>query len=315
MAARVAIWVAVVLVLLGLLASLWYWPLIGGTPKAQQCAFKIPTQSKGQAPTTVNPAKLVLVDGQSTTLPFDRGQVEKTLTIRYNINGMIPGAPQFPNFGVDQMDFLRYDDAALPTSRVKVAAWYQDGQVVLQVCVNRSGSKLADPGIYQSTISIIDPRIAPNSTQVTITLSYPDWTRVLILLVLAALAGTWYIWVLRQKTADAFAISFEFLKWCVTMLGLLSIAVGTIAAFTTYNATYMHSDSWGSSTQQPIALLGAMFTAFVAGAATVHIGAAAGEARAARRESPLEKAARLQKEADELRQEESDRQARAARQG
>ena len=87
------------------------------------------------------------------------------------------------------------------------------------------------------------------------------------------------------------------------MLGVLSIAAGTIAAFTIYNATYLRSDSWGSSMQQPIALLGAMFTAFVAGAATVHIGAAAGEARAARREPAMQKAARLDQEADKRHQE------------
>jgi hypothetical protein len=117
---------------------------------------------------------------------------------------------------------------------------------------------------------------------------------------------------LRQKKEEEYAISFGFFKWCGSMLGVLSIAVGTIAAFATYNATYLHSDSWGSSAQQPITLLGAMFTAFVAGAATVHIGAAAGEARAARQEPPLHKAARLEQEATQLREEEAARQAEAA---
>jgi hypothetical protein len=112
-----------------------------------------------------------------------------------------------------------------------------------------------------------------------------------------------------------------FFKWCGSMIGVLSIAAGTIAAFTIYNATYLRSDSWGSSMQQPIALLGAMFTAFVAGAATVHIGAAAGEARAARREPALQKAARLDQEAEKrhqeathLRQAETAREAETARQ-
>ena len=295
--------VAVVVFFLALLVGLWYWPSLNGTPKAQQCAFNRPAQSAGPVPTAVKPAKLVPADGQITTLPFDRGQVAKTLTIRYNINGTIPGAQRFPNLKVDQMDFLRYDNSALPASRVKVAAWYQSGHVVLKVCFNRSGSKLADPGIYQSTVSIVDPRITQIDTQVTITLNYPNWTRILVLLALAAFAGTWYIWILRQKTEGEHAISLGFFKWCGSMLGVLSIAAGTIAAFTIYNATYLRSDSWGSSMQQPIALLGAMFTAFVAGAATVHIGAAAGEARAARREPAMQKAARLDQEADKRHQE------------
>lgn len=300
--------------LLVLLVGLWYWPLIRGTSKAQQCALDVPSQSRGAVPTAVNPAKLVLADGQTTTLPFDRGQVAKTLTIRYNINGTILDAQQFPNLRVDQLDFLRYDDAALPTSRVRVAAWYQAGHVVLKVCVNRSGSKLADPGMYQSTVSIVDPRISPIDTQVTVTLNYPDWTRILVLLFLAVFAGTWYIWILRQKGEAERAISWGFFKWCGSMIGVLSIAAGTIAAFAIYNATYLRSDGWGSSAQQPIALLGAMFTAFVTGAATVHIGAAAGEARAARREPVLLKAARLEGEATRLRQTEVARQTEAARQ-
>jgi hypothetical protein len=307
--------------LLTLLVGLWYWPSVGGTPKAQQCPFNNPAQSAGPVPTAVKPAKLVLADGQITNLPFDRGQVAKTLTIRYNIDGTIPRAQQFPNLKVDQLDFLRYDDSALPTSRVKVAAWYQSGHVILKVCVNRSGSKLADPGVYQSTVSIVDPRVTPIDTQVTAALNYPDWTRILDLLALAALAGTWYIWILRQKTEGEHAISLGFFKWCGSMIGVLSIAAGTIAAFTIYNATYLRSDSWGSSMQQPIALLGAMFTAFVAGAATVHIGAAAGEARAARREPALQKAARLDQEAEKrhqeathLRQAETAREAETARQ-
>ena len=118
----------------------------------------------------------------------------------------------------------------------------------------------------------------------TVTLAYPNWHGVLDLLVLAAVAGTWYIWVLRQKKANDRAVGSEFVKWCYSMIGVLSIAVGTVAAVAVYSATYLHSDSWGSSPEQPIALLGAMFTAFVAGAASVHIGAAAGEARAARAE-------------------------------
>jgi hypothetical protein len=297
--------------LLALLAGLWYWPSMEGTPKAQSCALNAPAQSTGPVPTPVTPAKLVMADGQTTILPFDRGEVAKTLTIRYNINGTIPGAQQFPNLRVDYLDFLRFDEAALPASRVKVAAWYEDGHVVLQVCVDRSGSKLADPGIYQSTVSIVDPRIAPIDTQVTITLNYPNWTRVLVLMILAALGGTWYIWILRQKDEGERAISWGFFKWCGSMIGVLSIAAGTIAAFAIYNATYLRSDSWGSSPQQPIGLLGAMFTAFVTGAATVHIGVAAGEARAARREPALQKAARLEREATQLRQAESARQTEA----
>jgi hypothetical protein len=43
-------------------------------------------------------------------------------------------------------------------------------------------------------------------------------------------------------------------------------------------ATYLNSTTWGSSSGQVFALIGAMFSAFLAGSATVHIGAKAGQA-------------------------------------
>jgi hypothetical protein len=165
---------------------------------------------------------------------------------------------------------------------VKVAAWYQSGRVLLKLCVDRSGSKLADPGTYQGTVSIVDPRVNRVDVPIIVTLSYPSWQLVLELLVLAVFAGSWYIWVLKQKKASDLAIGWEFVKFCGSMIGVLSIGAGVVAALGVYNATYLSSDSWGSSAEQPLALLGAMFSAFLAGATTVHVGAAAGQARDSR---------------------------------
>jgi hypothetical protein len=261
------------------------WSLLAGQPRAAPCNFQgEPVQapgSPGSPSSSTQAAKLVLINGQTTTLAFDRALTTKTLTIQYGITGAIAGAGQYPLLQVSQQDFLRSDEVALPSDRVKVAAWYQNGRVLLKVCVDRSGPKLADPGIYQGTVSIVDARVERVDIPVVVTLSYPSWQLVLELLVLAAFAGSWYVWVLQKKDPADSAISWGFVQYCSTMLGVLSIAAGVIAALGVYNATYLSSASWGSTVEQPLALLGAMFGAFLAGAASVHIGAKAGEAASA----------------------------------
>jgi hypothetical protein len=258
------------------------WALMLSQPKGTPCTFSgAPSQAPGSPAQPVRPAKLILISGQTTTLAFSRALTTKTLTIQYGLNGTIPEVEtgQYPNLKVIQQDFLRNDQAALPANRVRVAAWYQSGRVWLQLCVDRSGLKLADPGTYVGTVSIVDPRVSRVDVPITVTLSYPTWQDVLELLVLAVFAGSWYIWVLQDKQPTDRAISWHFITWCGSMIGVLSIAAGVIAAVGVYSASYLNNNSWGYTVSQPLALLGAMFTAFLAGAATVHIGAKAGDAR------------------------------------
>ncbi|HEY6276585.1 MAG TPA: hypothetical protein VIX86_09660 [Streptosporangiaceae bacterium] len=261
------------------------WASLATQPNPTPCTFPDqPAQASGSPAPSTPPAKLVLINGQTTTLAFYRALTTKTLTIQYGISGILQDARagQYPNLKVEQQDFLRIDQVALPDSRVKVAAWYENGRVLLKLCVDRSGSKLADPGIYQGTVSIVDPRVDRVDVPIVVSLSYPSWQMVLELLVLATFAGSWYIWVLQGKKAEDLAIGWDFVRWCGSMIGVLSIGAGVVAALSVYNAAYLNSDSWGYTVSQPLALLGAMFTAFLAGAATVHIGAAAGQARDAR---------------------------------
>ena len=62
-----------------------------------------------------------------------------------------------------------------------------------------------------------------------------------------------------------------------TMVGAPSAGAGVVFAFGVYTATNLNSPAWGSSSSEVFALFGAMFSAFLAGAATVHIGAKAGQ--------------------------------------
>jgi hypothetical protein len=261
------------------------WWRLSAPAAARPCAFPgIPQQAPGlppALPANYKPAKLVLISGQTTTLAFNRALATKTLTIQYGISGAIPetGASQFPGLQVaDPLGFIRDDQEPLPGDRVKVASWVQNGRVLLKICVQRTGPGFADPGTYQGTVSIVDPRVGRVDVPVVVTLAYASWQLIMSLLVAAVLAGAWYVWVLQAKKPEQAAIGWDFVDFYGTMLGVLSIGAGVVAAFGVYSATYLNSTTWGSSSGQVFALTGAMFSAFLAGAATVHIGAKAGQA-------------------------------------
>jgi hypothetical protein len=275
-----------------LLAVFPIWAAVAGEPADTSCP---PAPAASTVSTKAKPAKLVLINGQVTTLAFNRSLTTKMLTVQYGISGTIYEYLKHPYLRVSTQSFVRSDQAALPPGRIQAAAWYQDGRVLLSLCVDRSGGKLADPGTYQGTVSIVDQRVSRVDVPITVTLAYPSWQLVLELLVLASIGGTWYIWVLQQKKPLALPFGAEFLRYCISMIGVLSIAAGVIAALGVYSATYLSGVDWGSSATQPLALLGAMFGAFLAGASSVHIGAAAGQAQSAQKRQ-----ADAQQEADPL---------------
>jgi hypothetical protein len=281
-----AITLLIILAFVGLF-PIWQWS--SSPPKPTPCMFPgIPAQATGTLPAlpaTYKAVKLVLISGQTTTLEFNRALATKTLTIQYGISGAstvtIPysGPNQFPRLQVvDPLGFIRDDQVPLPDDRVSVASWVQNGRVLLKLCVQRSGPGFADPGTYQGTISIVDQRVGRVDVPIVVTLSYPNWRWIMALLVLAVLAGAWYVWVLQAKKAAEIAIGWGFLDFYATMLGVLSAGAGVVFAFGVYTATYLNSLTWGSSSGEVFALFGAMFSAFLAGAATVHIGAKAGQA-------------------------------------
>jgi hypothetical protein len=263
-----------------LLAVFPIWAAVAGKPAHTSC---VAAPAASTVSTKAKPAKLVLINAQATTLAFNRALTTKTLIVQYGISGTIYEYLKHPYLRVITQGFLRNDQAVLPPGRIQAAAQYQDGRVLLSLCVDRSGGKLADPGTYQGTVSIVDQRVGRVDVPITVTLAYPSWQLVLELLVLASIGGTWYIWVLQQKKPLALPFGAEFLRYCISMIGVLSIAAGVIAALGVYSATYLSSVDWGSSATQPLALLGAMFGAFLAGASSVHIGAAAGKAQVAQK--------------------------------
>jgi hypothetical protein len=263
------------------------WFLVSGSPHSRPCSFPgIPQQvakTPPAEPASFKPVKLVLISGQATTLAFNRDLGVKTLTLQYGVNGVIPftGTNQSPQLAAnDLLGFIRDDQEALPGGKlVAVKAWVQNGRVLLKVCIDRTGAGFAAPGSYQGTVSIVDPRVSPVSIPVTVTLDWPIWQWVMELLVVAALVGTWYVWVLQAPKNATSGAPVSLLDFCSNKLGVLSIGAGIVAAFGVYNATYLNSVTWGSSSGQIFALFGAMFSAFLAGATAVHVSSKAGQAQ------------------------------------
>lgn len=69
----------------------------------------------------------------------------------------------------------------------------------------------------------------------------------------------------------------DYLNWCFTPAGIVTVVVGVAAALGVYNATYLSSDNWGASAWQFLSILGALFSGFLAASTTIHLGAKVGK--------------------------------------
>ena len=166
---------------------------------------------------------------------------------------------------LDVSQFTRQTGGAtLRVDAVRAKAVRVGDRVRLTLCVNHGTSSLGDPGSYAGSISIIDPRIARVDLPLEVTIAWPYWPGALLLCLLAILAGTFVAWVVRAKPSEDshFKLS-DFLDWVARLIGVVTVAVGTVAALTAYAATYLGNPVWGSSSTDVITLLGACFTAFV----------------------------------------------------
>lgn len=285
---RIRSWIPGAVLLIGALAVFPIWIGLTKITAHPPCQFRgrpaAAARIRGIA-APAKPAKLALLSGQPTVINFGRAIAVRTLTLGYGVTGALrhAGVHQHPGLRVTWLEFQRSDQAALPDGRIKVAAWYEDGRVQLEVCINRATPAFADPGTYQGTVSIVDPRVARVDVPVQVNLSYPTWQWICALLVLASLAGSWYAWLLHRygRGGDgdnlgnlSIAASIgDYLRWFFTPAGIVSVVVGVAAALTVYNATYLSNGSWGASGWQYLSILGVMFSGFVAGATTIHLGA------------------------------------------
>lgn len=296
------------LVLIGLIVTLVVWPwrheqsvaATPGTPGAcarPANAIPAPAVKPGTAP-----AHLQLRSDQTTTLALHRTLGEQDLQVTYDISAGLPAAWNRPEpllLRAELSPLTRDDGAVLrPTfgvagSAVVLAttrAAVVNGRLVVYLCVDRPGTPyVTDPGTYTGIVTVSGPALTTTDLPVTVTMSYPFWSLVLGLLVLASVAGSLYAWLLYAtrtgqnadpKPADDLStVSLwvglrRFHSWILTLGGLVPSIAGVSAAVSVYIAFYLSDDTWGNNVIQALTLFGAMFAAFVTAATTFHLGAA-----------------------------------------
>lgn len=218
------------------------------------------------------PAKLTLRADQEAVIAFGRSLRATTRDLQYDFT---PGSVKLANFTVLAVDLTRFslDSSFLDADLVSARAQYRNGLVLLQVCANRNGSEdLGDPGTYRGTISIVDPRVSRVDLPFTISMAYPAWPLVLDLAIGTCLAALGWVWLLRQPSdSSAPVVSAEFFHWISRREGLVALFAGLAAGIATVFTVYFNNPTWGSSLGNPIALVGAVFTAFVVAAGAPHV--------------------------------------------
>jgi hypothetical protein len=212
--------------------------------------------------------KLTIKDDQKLTLAFGRSREQRVRTIAFTVDGSLPAGTT--TLSTTNSAFNRdSDDAQIPASQVKTRARVVGDEVQVDVCFDRAAVSV-DPGSYIGTVTIDDPAVATTSIGMTLTFSFPYWSRVLALSLVVAFAASVYVFGLRKSlfTADAVLVQRktigDYLAWAGSGNGLLTIVVGGAAAFTAYSATYLQAEDWGKDPAQILSLIGAIAAGFVA---------------------------------------------------
>jgi hypothetical protein len=99
---------------------------------------------------------------------------------------------------------------------------------------------------------------------------------------LTLILGSLNSWALgRNQAADDVAINTsrvrEYLRWWVTLGGIVAIVAGMAAALGIFSAQYLNADVWGSQLKDVIGLAAAMFVAFIGAATVAHLPAGGGK--------------------------------------
>jgi hypothetical protein len=178
--------------------------------------------------------------------------------------------------------FLTRDDGStLNANLFSTQTVLQSGQVLVTICARRHDSHgtLGAPGTYTGIVSVAGADVVRTDIPIVVTLSYPAWQVVLELLALVLIPAAWYLWILHDSADPAknqrMVLNWGLVQYTLRRVGFLSLAVGSLAAFSVYSATYLRNATWGSSVTQWLSLYGAMFTAFITAAGGVHLGAKA----------------------------------------
>ena len=241
--------------------------------------YNVPNEPLGEELPALN--EFALLPDQRTSLQFGRAAKVRALDVDYAVSPAVDAKGRVTPLRVDITQFLRDDGEALAERKVYASArLISDDRVRVSLCVDRRDpGTLGDPGTYGGVVSVMDSSVGRVDLPLTVTMAWPEWSRVAILALVACLAGLWMAWLIHDKVGDSDPISLaRFARWVVSALGLLSLGAGSFAAVQAYRLTYLDSGVWGASVGDPLTLLLACFTAFtgatvglrIAGLAALH---------------------------------------------
>jgi hypothetical protein len=247
----------------------------------------------GSAGPTAGKVTAKLQPGQREEVDFGRSMTARTLTLYFSLS-TVPSGPAY--FHVRTGAFVRADDARLSSSAQNIVASAKgvESTLILNVCFNRGNSPetyLGDPGSYAGSVTVDDGRLSALVTvPITVTMQYPSGVFLLWLYFGAIIPGSWCLWVIKgERDGDESALGLEFLKWVITVDGVVAVVAGGFAAFAVYIAVYLRDPTWGSSALQPLTLYGGMFSAFVT---TAGIASLTGRGSRARTPAPASRPGR-----------------------
>lgn len=276
--------------------SRWWWePQEESTCAAGDASAGAPNEDAAVVP-------LEVTGSQEPILRLGRSRGARSLTVALSMgsleNGSADDVPVLPNGTVLETTprtFQRSDGATMPSRAIVSTAQVVGNQVDLNLCVQpeqgpaspvpdgnlpTSASPVAEPvisgeswdihpGTYTGSVAITDPRVAPITVQITVMRSFVRWWSVLALAVLSSMAGVVWLYLLRtgeSVPSDRRFGNLEFAGWLGRRDSLISVATGLVGVSAVYTGTYLKAEDWGATSTAFLALVGAVFTAFITAA-------------------------------------------------
>jgi hypothetical protein len=205
--------------------------------------------------------------GQREEVDFGRSMGARSVTLDLDLSRSLPRPTRFH---VIVNPFTRADDASLqdPGRNIVASAVSDERLLLLNVCFKRSGNRqttLGDPGSYTGSVTIDDSRlVAPVTVPITVTMQFPNGVFLIWLFAGVIIPGAWCLWVIKDKpTSTDNALGPNFVKWLITINGVVAVVSGSVAAFAVYVAVYLRNPTWDGSALRVLTLYGSMFSAFV----------------------------------------------------
>ncbi|GAA0906075.1 hypothetical protein [Virgisporangium aurantiacum] len=217
--------------------------------------------------------ELKLRPSQKTSLAFGRSVSTRSRTLQFDVSAQdADKLNAYAQLAADFDPFLRSDDAELERRMMSVQAEFRDGRVRLTLCADRAGGEpLGDPGTYEGTVSIVDPRVSRIDIPFTITLAEPRWPIVVDIGVLTVIAAMWWAWLLVVRSADTWPKLLDWPAWLFEPEGILTCGLGVVGAAGAFATVYLKSATWSLDALQVAGLAAAVFSAFIAASTATRV--------------------------------------------